>query len=317
MTRREAALRRVLVLADQRKEDARALSRELLDWLAEKAVAARLETDVQNYCRERGEGRGSAAAEPAPDLLVVLGGDGTILSAVRAFAQTPVPTVGINLGRVGFLASTPTSRWRETLTSILAGECLPEQRMRLCVEWGGAGGGRALALNDMVVQRGSHQGMLTVSLRVGADWVTNYRADGLVVATPSGSTAYSLSAGGPILAPDVLGLVVTPICSQGLSNRPIVLHHEAELCLTVADSGGITTLAVDGQGYFPLRRGQLVRVRRHPVPYPLHAMPGLDPYRRLRERLGWRGSVEPDVFHEPTAEDERADGAEHDQAETV
>ena len=91
-------------------------------------------------------------------------------------------------------------------------------------------------------------------------------------------------------------LVVTPISPQGLSNRPLVLHTDDELSLSVSVSTGVTTLAIDGQAYHPLRQGQLVRLRRHPEPYPLLAMPGLDPYRRLRERLGWRGSVEPDVF---------------------
>jgi len=139
----------------------------------------------------------------------------------------------------------------------------------------------------------SNQGMLTVELSAGSYWVTNYRADGVIVATPSGSTAYSLSAGGPVLVPAVDAFVVTPICPQGLSNRPIVVSADQELSLTVAVSSGITTLAVDGQSFHTLAQGQCVTLRRHPVRYPLYAMPGLDPYRRLRERLGWRGSMEP------------------------
>ena len=196
---------------------------------------------------------------------------------------------------MGFLASTPASRWRETLGGVLDGRGVVEPRLRLRVHWTPRGGQpvSCVALNEVVIQRGSHQGMLTVSLSAGEKWVTNYRADGVIVATPSGSTAYSLSAGGPVLVPGVDAFVVTPISPQGLSNRPLALPAQQELSLTVAASSGITTLAIDGQAFHTLARGQTVTLCRHPERYPLIAMPGLDPYRRLRERLGWRGSMEP------------------------
>jgi len=132
-----------------------------------------------------------------------------------------------------------------------------------------------------------------MSLRVGDHWVTDYRADALIVATPSGSTAHSLAAGGPILAPSMNGLVVTPVCPQSLSHRPLVLHPDSVLTIEIDRSSGLTTLAVDGQGFFPLRQGDSTRVWRHPVAYPILARPGSNPYRRVRERLGWRGSFEP------------------------
>lgn len=281
-------VRRVLVLAHFEKPSVRELCRDLEPWLAARAENVALRTDVRAFTLERARNGAAADEEALPDLLVVVGGDGALLGAVRAFADTPVPTVGINLGRVGFLASTPASRWEETLTAVFEGRGILEPRMRVEAEWTGPGGtNRAIALNEVVLARGSHQGMLTATLHVGEDWVTDYRADGLILATPSGSTAYSLSSGGPILDPNVSGIVVTPICSQGLSNRPIVLASDRELAVTVRQSSGITTLAVDGQRYFPLHQGQVVQVRRHPNPYPLFAMPGLDPFRRLRDRLGW------------------------------
>jgi NAD+ kinase len=122
--------------------------------------------------------------------------------------------------------------------------------------------------------------------------VTDYRADGLIIATPSGSTAYSLAAGGPVLAPTLEALVVTPVCPHSLSHRPIVLGPDAELKLVLKRSSGIATLVVDGQGFYPLQQGDEVRLKRHPVPFPLLVQPGLDPYRRLRDRLGWKGSIE-------------------------
>jgi NAD+ kinase len=196
--------------------------------------------------------------------------------------------------------------WEEVLSGILTGQGVLEPRMRLSAHLFSHGGEsvRAIALNDVVVQRGLTQGMLTVALRVDQEWVTDYRADGLIVATPSGSTAHSLSAGGPILVPSMLGLVVTPICPQGLSYRPLVLGPDTRLEITVTVSAGMTTLVVDGQGFYPMREGDSVQLARHPIPYPLLAWARLDSYRRLRERLGWSGRTEPD-----SAEDREDRGA--------
>src|SRR5205085_9626478 len=124
---------------------------------------------------------------------------------------------------------------------------------------------RTVALNDVVLTRGAFQGMLTLELAIGGDWVTNYRADGLIVATPSGSTAYSLAAGGPLLAPAMEGLVVTPVCPQALSHRAIVLGAAEELAVTVLEATGVTTLVIDGQGFFTMQQGARVVLRRHPV----------------------------------------------------
>ncbi len=300
------ALKSVLLVRDPNKPGVDELLSELEPWLTERAERVELESDVRDLRQRAVEHGAPHASDGGPfDLVIVLGGDGTLLGAVMAFAEAPVPMVGINFGRVGFLAATPASRWRETLESVIAGNARVEERHRLKVSWMHAGKERrSVALNDLVLQRGSYQGMLTVSLRVGEDWVTNYRADGLIVATPSGSTGYSLSAGGPILAPAVEGILVTPICSQGLANRPIVLPPSCDLTLRVKASSGITTLAIDGQTYHPLTQGVTVSVCSHPVPFPLVAMPDLDPYRRLRSRLGWRGSLEPDVFGDTAGQGE-------------
>jgi NAD+ kinase len=184
------------------------------------------------------------------------------------------------------------------LSEVLDGRAVLEPRMRLTVELdsGKDKSVRAIALNDAVLTRGAFQGMLSIALRDGVDWVTNYRADGLVVATPSGSTAYSMAAGGPILAPSMRAFVVTPISPQSLSHRPIVIDGDHELLLHVTHASGLTTLVVDGQGNYPMHQGDSVKIRRHPVPYPLLSPSGFDAYKRLRDRLGWRGSFEPDVF---------------------
>jgi NAD+ kinase len=300
-----ARIEDVLVLADADKKDVRGLLAVLEPWLGARVKTVAVEPDARAYYRRREEARAARKAAP-PDLLVVLGGDGAILGAVRAFAETPVPTIGINFGRVGFLASAEASSWQDALAEVLEGKTVVEPRLRIEAELVAADGKvvRSTALNDVVLTRGAFQGLLEIALRIGEEWVTNYRADGLIVATASGSTAYSLASGGPILAPTMPDLVVTPICPQALSHRTIVLPSASGLSLSITSASGITTLVVDGQGFYPMKKGDVVRLRRHPVTWPLLARPGEDFFQRLRERLGWRGSFEPDVFPPRAAEDQ-------------
>lgn len=300
-------LERVLVLADGRKEDVHELLRELEPWLSERVASVRVERDVREFYKRSARTTGTAAP---PDALVVMGGDGAILAAVRAFGSTPVPTLGINFGRVGFLAAAEASTWRAALEELLDGRLVREPRMRVEALFRDNRGEevRACALNDVVLTRGAFQGMLTLSLSTGGTWVADYRADGLIVSTPAGSTAYSLAAGGPLLAPSVEALVVTPICPQALSHRAIVLDATSELELEVVESSGVTTLVVDGQGFFPVQQGDSVRLRRHPTPWPLLARPGMDPYQRWRERLGWRGNLEADVLPSRSLEERTDEG---------
>jgi len=287
-------VQRVLVLADSTKADVNLLLDELEPWLAQRVNKVQIERDLRAFCDESA-GLAGPRVDDLPELVVVLGGDGSILAAVRAFTRTPVPIVGVNFGRIGFLASIRASDWEPALEDVLGGRAVIEPRMRLTAEFESRNGSPvcAVALNEVVIARGAAQGMLTLSLSVGEQWVTDYRADGLIVATPSGSTAHSLAAGGPILAPAMTGLVVTPICPQSLSHRSIVEHPASVLRITVERSSGLVTMAVDGQGHFPMYAGDRAVIRAHPVPYPLLARPDSNPYRRVRERLGWRGSFEP------------------------
>ncbi len=300
------AVRRVLVVANPAKPGVGDLLEVLEPWLAGRVEHVEVARDPRRLAARAREG-GAAAR---PDLVVVLGGDGTLLGVVRAFGHDPVPTLGINFGRVGFLAGTPAGHWEEALADVLAGRGELDPRMRLEAHIHAARAEPVVtaALNDVVVARGLHQGMMVVSLSVGGAWVADYRADGLIVATPSGSTAHSLSAGGPVLAPSMLGLVVTPICPLGLSYRPIVLHPDSDVELTVRSASGVTTLTVDGQGFYPLDIGDRVELRRHAVPYPLLGWRKLDPYRRLRSRLGWSRRVERGEDEERSFERGSVDG---------
>lgn len=279
------------VLIHPGKTGAVELARVLEVWLEQRVDVVRCHRDLGDFADHARAVCSSSPDLPPPDLVVVLGGDGALLGAVRAFSDAPVPTLGINFGQVGFLASTPASRWEETLESALAGRAKLEPRLRLDLTVPGATAGRHVALNDVVLSRAPDQSMLRAALYVGDDWVTDYRADGLIVATPSGSTAYALSAGGPLLGPSLEAFLVTPICSQSLSNRPIVLEPQVELAIELVDNTGPADVIVDGCRVGELEAGRRLTIVRHPRPYPIVALPSLDPYRRWRERLGWTGSV--------------------------
>ncbi len=307
-------VRHVLVLADFKKKGVPSLMVELECWLESRVEHTELHHDLRGYCDRRRSGVGADRAfaqeggRQRPDVIIVLGGDGSILSVVRAFGDDPVPVLGINFGRIGFLASVRSADWQAALTEVLEGKSVIEPRMRLVGELSSRHEApvRAVALNEMLVQRGAAQGMLTMSLWDGKTWVSDYRADGLIISSPSGSTAHSLAAGGPILAPSMRGLVVTPISPQSLSHRPLVVHPESVLSVQIERASGLTTLAVDGHGFFPMHVGDRVTIAHHEVPYPILARPGSDPYVRIRERLGWRGTFEPDLDPHP-AEDHPSD----------
>lgn len=288
-----ASARRVLVLADGTKPAVGELLPEVTGWLEARGLELAVERDVRAFSDAHPAERGGFAGQ-RPDLVVVLGGDGSVLAAVRIFAEDPVPVLGINLGRVGFLAPVGAAGWRAALEEVLDGRGKLEPRMMLEGEVHDGHGGdprRAVALNDLVVSRGATHGLVTVRLYAEEELVGDYRADGVIFATPSGSTAYSLAAGGPILAPHMQGIVATPIAAHALSGRPLVLHPDSLLEARVVEASGPVTLSADGHPFHPLEEGGRFTVRRHRNTYPLLAPGETDPWRRLRERLGWRGSL--------------------------
>lgn len=308
-----AEVRRVYLFADTKKEGVRAILEDVVRDLEGRCDSLVVHRNLRKDCdalRKREIPPGEL-----PDLLVVLGGDGSILTVVRAFQERPVPTIGVNLGRIGFLASVRADGWRAAMDEVVSGQCVLEPRMRLSCEMHMEEESRkatAVALNDLLVQRGAAQGMMTLSLHDSGSWVSDYRADGLIISSPSGSTAHSLAAGGPILAPSMRGLVVTPMSPQSLSHRPMVMHPNSILEIGVVAAHGLVTVAVDGHGFYPMRQGDRVVVRQHPEPYPLLARPESDPYLRVRERLGWRGTFEPEPdmdFHDaPTTQSAPGEG---------
>jgi NAD+ kinase len=226
------------------------------------------------------------------DIAIVVGGDGTMLGFAREMARYNVPLVGINQGRLGFITDIPVERFKESLAPILDGDY--EEESRSMLEGGAWRDGErffeGLSMNDVVVSRGATAGMVELRVDVGDDFVANLRADGLIVATPTGSTAYALSAGGPILHPAIAGWVMVPIASHTLSNRPIVLPDAAEVRIRVV-AGKDVSANFDMHNLASLMHGDQIRVRRseHQVRF-LHPR-GWSYYATLRRKLRWYEGV--------------------------
>jgi len=224
------------------------------------------------------------------DLAIVLGGDGTMLNVARILADYDIAVVGVNQGRLGFLTDVSVDTMQETLTEILAGEFTTENRFLLDITVEREGLGEAVfhgrAFNDVVVSKGATGRLIETEVFIDGQFVYSQRSDGLVIASPTGSTAYALSAGGPILHPTLEAMVLVPICPHTLSNRPIAVnsHSEVEVVVSHADDCNAN---FDGQRRLELKPGDRVRVRRSESSLLLLRPRGHSYYDMLRQKLHW------------------------------
>ncbi len=246
-----------------------------------------LNTGMTNYDALSNEQLGAQC-----DLAIVVGGDGTMLGFAREMAKHGTPLVGINQGRLGFITDISMEKFREALAPILAGDYEMEHRSMLegAVWRDEENIFEGLALNDVVVSRGATASMVELRIDVGDEFVANMRADGVIVASPTGSTAYSLSAGGPILHPSIAGWLLVPIASHTLSNRPIVLPDTGEVTMEIV-AGRDASVNFDMQSLASLLHGDRISVRRsaHKVCF-LHPK-GWSYYATLRRKLRWYEGV--------------------------
>ncbi|HLK11066.1 MAG TPA: NAD(+)/NADH kinase [Candidatus Binatia bacterium] len=224
----------------------------------------------------------------AADLIVVLGGDGTLLSIARR-AHARVPILGVNMGELGFLTEVTEPEAMAMLARVLAGRYELDRRMTIEGELLRAGQARRRfrVLNDVVVSNGARARIVEFAVTIDGLPFADYRADGVIVATPTGSTAYSLSAGGPIVEPTVQVLLLSPISPHTLSNRPVVLRPDAVVRITVARGQQDVVLTIDGQEGLPLAGGDVVVVRRGRSPVSLVRSPDRTYYDVLRSKLAW------------------------------
>ncbi|HEV7164947.1 MAG TPA: NAD(+) kinase [Gammaproteobacteria bacterium] len=232
--------------------------------------------------------RAELAAEA--DLIIVVGGDGTLLKAAHTIAARPVPLVGVNLGRLGFLTDITPEKLQDDISAILKGEFSREERLLLdsCVQRAGGMQGCTPALNDVVVQKFDGGRLIEFETHVDGHFVCAHRADGIVVATPTGSTAYALSGGGPILHPAQDAITLVPICPHTLGDRPIVVAGGSTIEIVLTHShGGKAQVTWDGQRAEPLTVGERVQVKRAQRRIVFIHPRGYDYYKILRTKLHW------------------------------
>jgi NAD+ kinase len=225
------------------------------------------------------------------DLLLVFGGDGTMLRVARDVAGSRTPILGINLGNLGFLTAVPFKQMAEALERVLAGEFSIDSRP--IIEATSHVMGRPFtqtALNDFVISRGAGSRMIELEVRVDEELLTRYRCDGLIVSAPTGSTAYSLSAGGAIVSPDAEVFTLTPICPHTLSNRSVIVSLASTITVQALASRPETVLAADGQVETKLNEGDNVVIRRSDRELRLVKLKGQSFFRTLRQKLNWSGS---------------------------
>lgn len=227
------------------------------------------------------------------DLVIVFGGDGSILRAARQMGTRQAPVLGVNLGKLGFLADVAPDEFENALPQVCAGKCRVDEHLmfecRLARD--GRVAAERLALNEVAVLAGPPFAMLNVDLYVDAELATTYSCDGLIVSTPVGSTAHSLSAGGPILRKELQAVVISPISPHTLTNRPVVDSADREYTLSAPNARAETSLVVDGQLVDRLGPSDRVVIRRAPVTFKMVRVAGHGYYRTLREKLGWGGGL--------------------------
>jgi NAD+ kinase len=223
------------------------------------------------------------------DLIISLGGDGTLLNIAPLVERPEVPILGVNLGGLGFITEVAVAELEAVLSKTLEGNFEVEKRMTLEIRVIGRQrrAHKFRVLNDAVITKGARSRIIDLETYVGEDYLCTYRADGLIISTPTGSTAYSLAAGGPILEPTLGAIVLAPICPHTLTNRPIVVPSNATIRVTLRSFGDTVILIPDGQQGVRLNNGDKVEARDYGLPVSLIKLPSRSYYEILREKLKW------------------------------
>ncbi len=282
-------MNRVGIVAKPDAGGARDVVVRLIDWLEEHGRSVVLDKETAGLAPDTPVTAVGRADLPGQvDLIIVLGGDGTLLSVSRSVGDLGTPLLGVNLGGLGFLTATTLDEMLPAVEAFLEGRMVIDERMMLAarVRRGGAAVADLLALNDVVIMKSAMSRIIDFTVAVDGQAATAYRADGLIIATPTGSTAYSLSAGGPILFPTMDAVVITPICSHTLTNRPIVLPGTQRIEVTLRANQEVM-LTVDGQVGFGLREDDVVETERAAARIRLVRFPHKHFFSVLRTKLKW------------------------------
>jgi len=288
MKNKKPKLERVAVVAKSHAKEAPGVAKDLQAWLQQRGVTVLLESGLATKVG----GSASFSLDRLPkdvDMCIVLGGDGTLLSVARAMRSRQIPILGANLGSLGFLTDVALKDLYTTLETVLAGDVDVERRAILTAELERKGETilTERVLNDTVITKGAIARIIEISVEVDGQFVALVRADGLIVSTPTGSTAYSLGAGGPILHPNVDAMILTPICPHTLTYRPVVIPDSANVCLTLRGDPGEVYATFDGQVSEPMLPGDVIKIRKSRNAVKLVRIPEKNYFHVLRHKLRW------------------------------
>ena len=282
-------MKRASIISKQGKPELARLVRDVADWLVAHGYAITVDSVSREFWPQGEQAEREDLVQKKPDFVVVLGGDGTLLSTARNVARAGIPILGVNLGSLGFLTEIRKDEIATALEAVDAGRCELSQRAmlhcRVCRN------GKCVAnydaLNDVVMNQRAVARITDFEVKVNGIFVSQYRADGLIIATPTGSTAYSLAAGGPILSPEVPGFVITPVASHALTNRPLVVRDTAVIEVSLTVTREQAYLSVDGQQGEPLEEGDVVECRKSEFTVKLFKFPDRSFFHVLRTKLKW------------------------------
>jgi NAD+ kinase len=281
--------RNIGIISRPRRSNLSEVAPPLLSWLQGRDIHVAYDQETASSLAQPAEGRSREQVAAASELLLVLGGDGTLLAAARVAAPRGIPILPINMGSLGFLTSFMLEELYPALEDILAGRLIISERVMLHAELqrGDKILDKQTVLNEVVINKGALARMIELELSIDQDFVCRYRADGLIVASPTGSTAYSLSAGGPIVHPSVESFIITPICPHTLSDRPVVVGDTSIIEVKLSAGTESVFLTLDGQKGIPLQATDRVRISRAQQLLKLIQTPNKSYFQILRNKLKW------------------------------
>ena len=274
------------IIANLKKQTAPETINKLLAYLEQKEIEPLLENETANCLKCRHKGVTQADMVKSAQLIIVLGGDGTLLRAARMVGPKETPIMGINLGGLGFLTEFSIEELKPALDDFLAGKHREESRMVLSVQFGGED---FFALNDCSINMGPSCRVIETIIYCDSNYVTRFVADGMVIATPTGSTAYSLAAGGPIIFPTMGAILITPLCPHALAARPLVLPADETITVELERNSEPAILIVDGQERRECRPGEKITCRKAPHKVRLVVPKNKTYYEILRSKMKWSG----------------------------
>ena len=281
---------KISIIANPRKKKIYPVLKKLIPWLKRKGVEVFISNEIAREIKGVKSGYSRQAVVNCADILIALGGDGTLLEAVRLLKGKDIPILGVNAGGLGFLTEVTLEEFYPLLEDVLKGKFDTEERAMLEVSLPGETK-NFFSLNDVVITRGAFSRILRLKLYIEKELANVYLSEGLILAAPTGSTAHSLSAGGPIVHPELKVIVISPICPHAMTNRPLIIPGDKEIVVELDKEKVEVSLTIDGQVWKSLAPGQKIRIKMAKNVVRLIRNPGKSYFEVLRQKLHWKGAT--------------------------